>query len=99
MKFCALVVSTLVAVTYVYALAIPDAAAPEIQSLNFKRDASLVSASRYQQIHRRSPQYDGDDDDDDESYNSIVVYRLSPQYDVDVDDDDDEDDDDYDYDE
>ncbi|KAH9244083.1 hypothetical protein BASA81_018554 [Batrachochytrium salamandrivorans] len=75
-------------------LAIPDAAAPEIQSLNFKRDASLVSASGHQQIYRRSPQYDGDDDDDDESYNSIVVYRLSPQYGGG--DDDDDDDDDYD---
>ncbi|KAH6578611.1 hypothetical protein BASA61_000075 [Batrachochytrium salamandrivorans] len=59
MKFSALVVSTLVAVTSVYALAIPDAAAPETQSLNFKRDASLVSASGHQQIYRRSPQYDG----------------------------------------
>ncbi|KAH6567232.1 hypothetical protein BASA60_009129 [Batrachochytrium salamandrivorans] len=68
MKFSALVVSTLVAVTSVYALAIPDAAAPETQSLNFKRDASLVSASGHQQIYRRSPQYDGDDDDDGGNY-------------------------------
>ncbi|KAH6567233.1 hypothetical protein BASA60_009130 [Batrachochytrium salamandrivorans] len=85
MKFCALVVSTLVAVTSVYALAIPDAAAPEIQSLNFKRDASLVSASRHQQIHRRSPQYDGDDDDDDDDVvdSSIIIYRHSPQDDDD----------------
>ncbi|KAH6586572.1 hypothetical protein BASA50_000526 [Batrachochytrium salamandrivorans] len=85
MKFCALVISTLVAATSVYALAIPDAAAPETQSLNFKRDASLVSASGHQQIHRRSPQYDGDDDDDDDDIvdSSIIIYRHSPQDDDD----------------
>ncbi|KAH9275362.1 hypothetical protein BASA83_002135 [Batrachochytrium salamandrivorans] len=79
MKFCALVISTFIAVTSVYALAIPDAAAPETQSLNFKRDASLVSASGHQQIHRRSPQDDGDDDNDDDDNDSVDISRRSPQ--------------------
>ncbi|KAH9244081.1 hypothetical protein BASA81_018552 [Batrachochytrium salamandrivorans] len=97
MKFSALVVSTFIAVASVYALAIPDAVAPETQSLDFKHDASLVSASEDQQIYHSLPQCDEDnnqDDDEDDNEGDDDDDEDDDEDDDDEDDDEDDDDDD-----